>query len=165
MSEFEKYIEAKYQNRSPKILFQKFKDIDGTLFYEVKEIEDQAEVWQHQQAKIDDSENTRAVLYRENTDIREKNTDLQAKIELLEKEITETQAFLNNQNHIKQAEVDHFKTMNQRYIGKMQEQQDQIAELKNQLACCREENKALLAVNNSIERECNHISSNTVVVK
>ena len=112
MSEFEKYIEAKYPNRSPKILFQKFKDIDGTLFYGVKEIEDQAEVWSHQQAKID-----------------------------------------------------HFKTMNQRYIGKMQEQQDQIAELKNQLACCREENKALLAVNNSIERECNHISSNTVVVK
>ena len=67
--------------------------------------------------------------------------------------------------YIQQAEVDHFKTMNQRYIGKMQEQQDQIAELKNQLACCREENKALLAVNNSIERECNHISSNTVVVK
>ena len=78
MSEFEKYIEAKYPNRSPKILFQKFKDIDGTLFYGVKEIEDQAEVWSHQQAKI----------------------------ELLEKEITETQAFLNNQNHIKQAEID-----------------------------------------------------------
>lgn len=56
MSEFEKYIEAKYPNRSPKILFQKFKDIDGTLFYGVKEIEDQAEVWQHQQAKIDDLE-------------------------------------------------------------------------------------------------------------
>ena len=78
MSEFEKYIEAKYPNRSPKILFQKFKDIDGTLFYGVKEIEDQAEVWSHQQAKI----------------------------ELLEKEITETQAFLNNQNHIKQAKID-----------------------------------------------------------
>ena len=53
MSDFEKYIEAKYPNRSPKILFQKFKDIDGTLFYGVKEIEDQAGVWQHQQAKID----------------------------------------------------------------------------------------------------------------
>ena len=38
-------------------------------------------------------------------------------------------------------------------------------ELQKQLACCREENKALLAVNNSIDRECNHISSNTVVVK
>ena len=46
--------------------------------------------------------------------------------------------------YIQQAEVDHFKTMNQRYIGKMQEQQDQIAELKNQLACCREENKGLV---------------------
>ena len=87
MSEFEKYIEAKYPNRSPKILFQKFKDIDGTVFYAVREIEDQAEVWSHQQAKIDDSENTRAVLYRENTDIREKNTDLQAKIDDLEKQL------------------------------------------------------------------------------
>lgn len=37
-------------------------------------------------------------------------------------------------------------------------------ELQKQLACCREENKALLAVNNSIDRECNHISPNTVVV-
>lgn len=54
MSDFEKYIEAKYPNRSPKILFQKFKDIDGTLFYGVKEIEDQAEVWNHQQAIIED---------------------------------------------------------------------------------------------------------------
>lgn len=53
MSDFEKYIEAKYPNRSPKILFQKFKDIDGTLFYGVKEVEDQAEVWSHQQAIID----------------------------------------------------------------------------------------------------------------
>ena len=54
MSEFEKYIEAKYPNRSPKILFQKFKDIDGTLFYGIKEVEDQAEAWNHQQAIIDD---------------------------------------------------------------------------------------------------------------
>lgn len=45
MSDFEKYIEAKYPNRSPKILFQKFKDIDGTLFYGIKEVEDQAEAW------------------------------------------------------------------------------------------------------------------------
>lgn len=30
----------------------------------------------------------------------------QAKIELLEKELTETQAFLNKQNHIKQAKID-----------------------------------------------------------
>ena len=30
----------------------------------------------------------------------------QSKIELLEKELTETQAFLNNQNHIKQAKID-----------------------------------------------------------
>lgn len=35
---------------------------------------------QSQQAKIDDSENTRAVLYRENMDLREKNIDLQTKI-------------------------------------------------------------------------------------
>ena len=52
MSDFKKYIEAKYPNRSPKILFQKFKDIDGTLFYGVKEIEDQAEVWNRQQTII-----------------------------------------------------------------------------------------------------------------
>ena len=30
----------------------------------------------------------------------------QSKIELLEKELTETQAFLNKQNHIKQAKID-----------------------------------------------------------
>ena len=54
MSDFEKYIEAKYPNRSPKILFQKFKDIDGTLFYGIKEVEDQVEAWNHQQAIIDD---------------------------------------------------------------------------------------------------------------
>ncbi|WP_156189151.1 hypothetical protein [Acinetobacter indicus] len=54
MSEFEEYIKAKYPNRSPKILFQKFKDINGTLFYGVKEVEDQAEAWNHQQAIIDD---------------------------------------------------------------------------------------------------------------
>ena len=54
MSDFEKYIEAKYPNRSPKILFQKFKDIDGTLFYGIKEVEDQAEAWNHQQSKIDE---------------------------------------------------------------------------------------------------------------
>ena len=54
MSDFEEYIEAKYPNRSPKILFQKFKDIDGTLFYGIKEVEDQAEAWNHQQAKIDE---------------------------------------------------------------------------------------------------------------
>lgn len=57
MSDFEKYIEAKYPSRSPKILFQKFEDIDGTLFYGIKEVEDQAEVWSHQQAKIEKLEN------------------------------------------------------------------------------------------------------------
>ena len=98
MSEFEKYIEAKYPNRSPKILFQKFKDIDGTLFYGVKEIEDQAKVWQHQQAKIDDSENTRAVLYRENIDLRERNTDLQAKIDELEKQLIAQGQNFNDQS-------------------------------------------------------------------
>lgn len=87
MSEFEEYIEAKYPNRSPKILFQKFKDIDGTLFYGVKEIEDQAEVWQHQQDKIDDSENTRAVLYRENTDLRERNIELQKRVDVVLKKL------------------------------------------------------------------------------
>lgn len=46
----------------------------------------------------------------ENTDIRyafeEGQQSQQAKIDLLEKEITETQDFLNNQNHIKQAKIE-----------------------------------------------------------
>ena len=32
-----------------------------------------------------------------------------------------------------QTEIDHLNTMSKRYLGKMQEQQDQIAELKNSL--------------------------------
>lgn len=52
-------------------------------------------------------------------------------------------------------EIDHLETMNQRYIGKMQEQQDQIAKLKNQITCCRKENKALLAANTDMDRERN----------
>lgn len=47
----------------------------------------------------------------------------QDKIDLLEKELTETQAFLNKQNHIKQAKID---------------------ELQKKLDCCQEENKAHL---------------------
>ena len=35
----------------------------------------------HQQAKIDDSENTRAVLYRENIDLRERNIELQKRVD------------------------------------------------------------------------------------
>ena len=82
MSDFEKYIEAKYPNRSPKILFQKFKDIDGTLFYRIKEVEDQAEAWNHQQAIID--EHTE-VIKLQDADLRK-----------YEKQIESLKAQLNN---------------------------------------------------------------------
>lgn len=82
MSDFEKYIEAKYPNRSPKILFQKFKDIDGTLFYGIKEVEDQAEVWNHQQAIID--EHTEVIKIQD-ADLRK-----------YEKQIESLKAQLNN---------------------------------------------------------------------
>jgi len=82
MSDFEKYIEAKYPNRSPKILFQKFKDIDGTLFYGIKEVEDQAEAWNHQQAIID--EHTE-VIKLQDADLRK-----------YEKQIESLKAQLNN---------------------------------------------------------------------
>ncbi|WP_257223894.1 hypothetical protein [Acinetobacter sp. YH12106] len=82
MSDFEKYIEAKYPNRSPKILFQKFKDIDGTLFYGIKEVEDQAEAWNHQQAIID--EHTE-VIKLQDADLRKH-----------EKQIESLKAQLNN---------------------------------------------------------------------
>ena len=92
MSEFEKYIEAKYPNRSPKILFQKFKDIDGTLFYGIKEVEDQAEAWNHQQAIID--EHTE-VIKLQDADLRK-----------YEKQIESLKAQLNNMEqcyiHLKQ---------------------------------------------------------------
>lgn len=58
------------------------------------------------------------------------------------------------------AEVDHLKEMNQRYIGKMQEQQDQIAELKTQLnnmeQCyiqLKQEHNELIAFNTEIDRK------------
>lgn len=92
MSDFEKYIEAKYPNRSPKILFQKFKDIDGTLFYGIKEVEDQAEAWNHQQAIID--EHTE-VINLQDADLRK-----------YEKQIESLKAQLNNMEqcyiHLKQ---------------------------------------------------------------
>ena len=73
MSDFEKYIEAKYPNRSPKILFQKFKDIDGTLFYGIKEVEDQAEAWNHQQAQIDELEKQNQKLQKQFNFLLDKN--------------------------------------------------------------------------------------------
>ena len=92
MSDFEEYIEAKYPNRSPKILFQKFKDIDGTLFYGIKEVEDQAEAWNHQQAIID--EHTE-VIKLQDADLRK-----------YEKQIESLKAQLNNMEqcyiHLKQ---------------------------------------------------------------
>lgn len=108
MSEFEDYIKARYPVDYDS-LKEKYPNVHVCEFYG-----DEQDLWDLKQAEIDDSENTRAVLYRENTDIREKNTDLQAKIELLEKEITETQAFLNNQNHIKQAKIDELEAKNEK---------------------------------------------------
>lgn len=58
--------------------WQEYKALSDSEFYIAKE------AWDHQQAKTNDSENTRAVLYRENMDLREKNTNLQAKIDALE---------------------------------------------------------------------------------
>lgn len=69
MIDFDKWWEENYMNVSA----------DRTEAEDIYNIGSQS-----QQAKVNDSENTRAVLYRENIDIREKNTDLQAKIELLE---------------------------------------------------------------------------------
>ena len=90
MSDFEEYIEAKYPNRSPKILFQKFKDIDGTLFYGIKEVEDQAEAWNHQQAKIDELKKLRSLdemtisqLAQANQVWQSKCNELQARVDSL----------------------------------------------------------------------------------
>ena len=54
------------------------------------------------------------------------------------------------------AEVDHLKEMNQRYIGKMQEQQDQIAELKAQKERLQKQFNFLLDKN--IRDESTHAS-------
>ena len=54
---------------------------------------------QSQQAKINDSENTRAVLYRENIDIREKNIDLRAKIDELQSRVDEALNMLCKLQH------------------------------------------------------------------
>ena len=60
----------------------------------------------------------------------------------------------------KQSEINQLKEMNQRYIGKMQEQQDQIAELKTQLnnmeQCyiqLKQEHNELIAFNTEIDRK------------
>lgn len=53
MDKFEEFIIKKYPNRSPKVLLQKFQDTDGTWFYGVKEVQDQSQAWQEQQAEID----------------------------------------------------------------------------------------------------------------
>jgi len=90
MRDFEKYIGAKYPNRSPKILFQKFKDIDGDLFYGVKEIEDQAEVWNHQQAIIN-------VLKAQLECCRKENAVLLGKVGEGEKRVSELNQWNDNQ--------------------------------------------------------------------
>ncbi|WOE32767.1 MULTISPECIES: hypothetical protein [unclassified Acinetobacter] len=56
-SGFEKYIVAKYPNRSAKVLTHKLEDVDGTMFYACKDVQDQFEVWTHQQSKIEQLEN------------------------------------------------------------------------------------------------------------
>ena len=66
----------------------------------------------------------------------------QAKIDLIEKEIVETQEFLNKQNHIKQAEIDDLKK-----IIKMQEcGVDAIKKTLNEIydACDEDETVAML---------------------
>ena len=74
--------------------------------------------------------------------------------------------FLGNEHKVskmawdfQQAEIDHL-TMNQRYIGKMQEQQDQVADLKAQLTnmeqCyigIKQEHNELIAFNTGIDRK------------
>lgn len=81
MSEFEDYIKARYPVDYDS-LKEKYPNVHVCEFYG-----DEQDLWDLKQAEIDDSENTRAVLYRENTDIREKNTDLQAEIDDLEKQL------------------------------------------------------------------------------
>lgn len=115
MSDFEKYIEAKYPNRSPKILFQKFKDINGTLFYGIREVEDQAEAWNHQQAIID--EHTE-VIKLQDADLRK-----------YEKQIESLKAQLNN--------------MEACYIEKKKEREglqaqvsEALEEIQRALNCC-----------------------------
>ena len=75
--------------------------------------------------------------------------------------------FLGNEHKVskmawdfQQAEIDHLETMNQRYIGKMQEQQDQVADLKAQLTnmeqCyigLKQEHNELIAFNTEIDRK------------
>jgi len=53
----------------------------------------------------------------------------QPKIDLLEKELTETQAFLNNQNHIKQAKIDELQAM----VDILEATNDSLVAYKNQL--------------------------------
>ena len=75
--------------------------------------------------------------------------------------------FLGNEHKVskmawdfQQAEIDHLETMNQRYIGKMQERQDQVADLKAQLTnmeqCyigIKQEHNELIAFNTGIDRK------------
>ena len=64
MSEFEDYIKARYPVDYDS-LKEKYPNVHVCEFYG-----DEQDLWDLKQAEIDDSENTRAVLYRENTDIR-----------------------------------------------------------------------------------------------
>ena len=77
MSEFEDYIKARYPVDYDS-LKEKYPNVHVCEFYG-----DEQDLWDLKQAEIDDSENTRAVLYRENMDLREKNIELQLRVDQL----------------------------------------------------------------------------------
>lgn len=56
MDNFEEFIVKKYPNRSLKVLLHKLQENDGTWFYAVKEVQDQSDAWQSQQAEIDEKD-------------------------------------------------------------------------------------------------------------
>ncbi|WOE31961.1 MULTISPECIES: hypothetical protein [unclassified Acinetobacter] len=55
-SDFEEYIVAKYPNRSARVLTHRLEDVDGTMFYACKDVQDQFEVWTHQQSRVDEKD-------------------------------------------------------------------------------------------------------------
>ena len=92
------------------------------------------------QKQIDDSENTRAVLYRENMDLREGGIELEKQLSMMKyindeqnKNLTNALKAIEVQQKFdvdSQGAIAHLTEMNNRYLGKMQEQQDTIASAK-----------------------------------
>ena len=72
LSESDKWFRAEMPNSHKKVNKERIE----TVIYSCVEAS-----WDYQQAKINDSENTRAVLYRENIDIRAKIDELQARVD------------------------------------------------------------------------------------